>query len=248
MFLISNSDLRGNGPLHTFLTAYGGFGKSITPQFTAYGTYLLERGCLLAIANIRGGSEFGEAWHIAAKRTKRQTAINDFISAAEWLIDEGYTVPEKLAIGGGSNGGLLVAAALTQRPDLFRAVVCLGPLLDMLRYHLFDFAGDWIEEYGSAETKTDFKALLDYSPYHKVEAGAAYPAVLIISGDADTRCNPFHARKMTAKLQGATTSNHPILLDYRREWGHTPVQPLTRRIDALTDRLAFLCCELGLDP
>ncbi len=246
MFLVSEKGRRSTGPLPTFLTGYGGFGNSVTPQFTAYATYLMERGCLFAVANLRGGGEFGEAWHHDAKRHKRQTAIDDFIAAAEWLLAEGHTMPTRLAIGGVSNAGLLVASALTQRPDLFRAVICLGPLLDMLRYHLFDFADSWVEEYGSAENESDFHALLAYSPYHRVENNVPYPAVMIISGDADTRCNPMHARKMAARLQAATASGHPVLLDYRKEWGHTPVQPLTRRIDALTDRLAFICHELGL--
>jgi prolyl oligopeptidase len=247
MFLVSQKGRRAAGPLPTFLTGYGGFGSSITPQFTAHSTYLMERGCLFAVANLRGGAEFGEAWHLAAKRQKRQTAIDDFIAAAGWLLAEEHTQAGRLAIGGGSNAGLLVGAALTQRPDLFRAVICLGPLLDMLRYHLFDTAESWIDEYGNAEIAGDFHALVRYSPYHAVENGTAYPALMLITGDADTRCNPMHARKMAARLQAATSSEHPILLDYRAEWGHTPVQPLTRRINALTDRLAFLCHELGLD-
>jgi prolyl oligopeptidase len=246
MFMVSQRGRRSVAPMPTFLTGYGGFGTSITPAFTAYATYLMERGCLFAVANLRGGGEFGEAWHLSAKRQKRQVAIDDFISAAEWLLQEGYAMPGRLAIGGGSNAGLLVGAALTQRPDLFRAVICLGPLLDMLRYHRFDLAHTWIDEYGCAEIESDFRALLQYSPYHRVENGAAYPAVMLISGDADTRCNPMHARKMAARLQAATTSEHPILLDYKPVWGHTPIQPLTKRIDALTDRLAFLCQELGL--
>jgi prolyl oligopeptidase len=247
MFLVRSKGHRATGPLPTFLTGYGGFGKSLTPQFTAYATYLIEQGCLFAVANLRGGSEFGPAWHLAAKRERRQTAINDFIAAAEWLLTERYSTLGRLAIGGGSNAGLLVAAALTQRPDLFRAAICLGPILDMLRYHLFDFADGWIDEFGSAETEGDFNALYGYSPYHRVQVNVAYPAVMLISGDADTRCNPMHARKMAARLQAATTSEYPILLDYRPHWGHTPVQGLTRRIAALTDRLAFLCHELGLD-
>ncbi len=247
MFLVSEKGRRSTGPLPTFLTGYGGFRSSVTPQFAAYTTYLIERGCLFAVANLRGGAEFGEAWHDDAKRHRRQTAINDFIAAAEWLLAERHTADGRLAIGGGSNAGLLVGAALTQRPDLYRAVICLGPLLDMLRYHLFDFAESWIDEYGSAENEHDFQALLCYSPYHVVEDRAAYPAVMLISGDADTRCNPMHARKMAARLQSATSSAHPILLDYRPEWGHTPAQPLSRRIEALTDRLAFLCQELGLE-
>lgn len=246
MFLVSRKGLRDMGPLPTFLTGYGGFANSITPQFSAYATFLVEQGCLFAVANLRGGAEFGEDWHLAAKRQRRQTAIDDFIAAAEWLVAQQYSTLGRVAIGGGSNAGLLVAAALTQRPDLFRAVICLGPLLDMLRYHLFDFADGWIDEYGSPEIESDFHALLQYSPYHRVKNSTPYPALLLISGDADMRCNPMHARKMAARLQAANTSEHPIILDYRPHWGHVPVQPLTRRINALTDRLAFLSHELGL--
>ncbi|MGH9570798.1 MAG: prolyl oligopeptidase family serine peptidase, partial [Candidatus Angelobacter sp.] len=149
MFLVSKKDAGANGPGPVFLTAYGGFGTSITPRFTAYATILMELGCVFAVANVRGGSEFGKEWHEAAKRHKRQTAIDDFLSAAEWLLKEEIAEPGRIAIGGGSNAGLLVGAALTQRPDLFRAVLCLGPLLDMLRYHKFDLASYWIEELGS---------------------------------------------------------------------------------------------------
>jgi len=247
MFLISQKGRRGSGPLPTFLTGYGGFGMSLTPKFTAYVTFLIEQGFLVAIANLRGGSEFGEEWHAAAKRHKRQTAFDDFIAAAERLLTEGHTAQGRIAIGGGSNAGLLVGAALTQRPDLFRAVICLGPLLDMLRYHKFDQAHFSAEEYGSAENQEDFHYLRRYSPYHQVRDGVAYPAVMLISGDADTRCNPMHARKMAARLQAATSSGHPIILDYKPTWGHMPVQPLSYRIDALTDRLAFICHELGVN-
>ena len=135
---------------------------------------------------------------------------------------------------------------ITQRPDLFRAAICLGPLLDMTRYHLFDFAAGWSEEYGSPEDEEDCKHLLSYSPYHRVQDGITYPPVLLISGDADTRCNPMHARKMAARLQAATSSGHPVLMDYKPTWGHVQVQPLTRRIEALTDRLAFICYELDV--
>jgi prolyl oligopeptidase len=247
MFLLSQKGRRGSEPLPIFLTGYGGFGISLTPRFTAYATFLIERGFLVAIANLRGGSEFGEEWHVAAKRHNRQTAFDDFLAAAEWLLAQGYAAPGRIAIGGGSNAGLLVAAALTQRPDLFRAVICLGPLLDMLRYHKFDQARFSAEEYGSAENQEDFHYLRTYSPYHRVNDGVAYPAVMLISGDADTRCNPMHARKMAARLQAATSSGLPIILDYRPTWGHMPVQPLSTRIEALTDRLAFICHELGIE-
>jgi prolyl oligopeptidase len=248
ILLVCRKGLHEAGSLPTFLTAYGGFGASVTPRFTAYATILLERGCLFAVASVRGGSEFGKEWHEAAKRHKKQTAIDDFVAAGEWLISRRFTDPKRLATGGGSNAGLLVAAALTQRPDLFRAVLCLGPLLDMLRYHLFDSAKDWVEEFGCADAPRDFDALRAYSPYQNVAEGIAYPAVMLVSGDADTRCNPMHARKMTARLQAATSSSHPVLLDYRPKWGHAPAQPLTTRIEALADRMTFLCHELGLVP
>ena len=246
LFLAARRDLLHSGPLPTFLTGYGGFGSCVTPRFTAFATFLIEQGLLFAVPALRGGSELGEQWHRAGKRENRQNSFDDFIAAAEWLISEGRSARGRIAIGGGSNAGLLVGAAITQRPDLFRAAICLGPLLDMTRYHLFDFAAGWAEEYGSPEDERDLHSLLAYSPYHRVQDGADYPAVLLISGDADTRCNPMHARKMAARLQAANRSEHPILLDYKPDWGHTPVQPLSAKIEALTDRLAFLCHELGV--
>ncbi len=246
LLLAARKDHLHLGPLPTFLSGYGGFGSCVTPRFTAFATFLMEQGFLFAVPALRGGSELGEEWHRAGKRENRQNAFDDFIAAAEWLIAEGRAVPGRIAIGGGSNAGLLVGAAITQRPNLFRAAICLGPLLDMTRYHLFDFAAGWAEEYGSPEDERDLRSLHAYSPYHRVQDGADYPAVLLISGDADTRCNPMHARKMAARLQTANRSEHPILLDYKPDWGHTPVQPLSTKIDALTDRLAFLCHELGV--
>jgi prolyl oligopeptidase len=218
----------------------------MTPQFSVFVAFLVERGCLFSLPGIRGGSEFGAEWHKAAKRRNRQKAFDDFLCAAEWLIKTGRTTSEKLAIFGGSNSGLLVAAALTQRPDLFRAAVCMVPLLDMLRYHLFDKAHLWQDEFGTADDPNDFAALADYSPYHRVRHGIAYPATMIISGDADGKCNSLHARKMTARLQTANASEHPILLDYSKFRGHSPVLPLSERIQALTDRMAFLCDHLHL--
>jgi prolyl oligopeptidase len=246
LFLATRRDLLCSGPLPTFLTGYGGFGSCVTPRFTAFATFLIEQGLLFAVPALRGGSELGEQWHRAGKREHRQNSFDDFIAASEWLISEGRSARGRIAIGGGSNAGLLVGATITQRPDLFRAAICLGPLLDMTRYHLFDFAAGWAEEYGSPEDERDLHSLLAYSPYHRVQDGADYPAVLLISGDADTRCNPMHARKMAARLQAANRSEHPILLDYKSDWGHTPVQPLSIKIEALTDRLAFLCHELGV--
>jgi prolyl oligopeptidase len=246
LFLAARRDLLHSGPLPTFLTGYGGFGSCVTPRFTAFATFLSEQGLLFAVPALRGGSELGEQWHQAGKRENRQNSFDDFIAAAEWLLLQERSTRNAIAIGGGSNAGLLVGAAITQRPDLFRAAICLGPLLDMTRYHLFDFAAGWADEYGSPEDEQDLHSLLAYSPYHRVQDGADYPAVLLISGDADTRCNPMHARKMTARLQAANRSEWPILLDYKPDWGHTPVQPLSAKIEALTDRLAFICHELGI--
>jgi prolyl oligopeptidase len=217
----------------------------MTPQFSVFAAFLVERGCLFALPNIRGGSEFGADWHNAAKRRNRQKTFDDFLSAADWLIESGRTIPDRLAIFGGSNSGLLVGAALTQRPDLFRAVICMVPLLDMLRYHLFDAAFVWSDEFGTAADPGDFKALANYSPYHQVRSGVTYPATMLVSGDSDNSCNPLHARKMTARLQAAGSPN-PVILDYGKYRGHSPVLPLTERIEALTDRMAFLCEQLQL--
>lgn len=246
MFLAGRREVLAENRQPVIMTSYGGYGVSMTPQFSVFVAFLMERGCLFALPQIRGGSEFGSLWHEAAKRRKRQTAYDDFLSAAEWLIHSGRTSADKLAIFGGSNSGLLVAAAMTQRPDLFRAVVCMVPILDMLRYHLFDGAHVWQEEFGTAEDPKDFQALAAYSPYHQVRDGVRYPAVLLVSGDADRNCNPLHARKMTAKLQAANRSARPIVLDYSPFRGHSPVLPLSQRIEALTDRMAFLCDQLDL--
>jgi prolyl oligopeptidase len=246
MYLVGRQDVLKRSSNPTIMTSYGGYGVSMTPQFSIFVAFLMERGCLFALPNIRGGLEFGIKWHNAAKRRNRQTAYDDFLSAAEWLLKTGRTAPGKLAIFGGSNSGLLVGAALTQRPDLFRAVVCMVPMLDMLRYHLFDNAHIWKDEFGTVEDPEDFAVLAKYSPYHRVSDGVAYPATMIVSGDADRNCNPLHARKMTARLQAANVSDHPIFLDYSKFRGHSPVLPLGERVEALTDRMAFLCDQLQL--
>lgn len=246
IYLVGRHDvlMRTNSP--TILTAYGGYGVPMTPRFSVFVNVLLELGCQFCLPQIRGGSERGIAWHHAAMRRKRQTAYDDFLSAARWLTETGRTSPANLLIFGGSNSGLLVGAALTQRPDLFRAVICMVPLLDMLRYHLFDGAHVWKEEFGTVEAPDDFAVLRKYSPYHNVQAGVSYPAVMIVSGDADQTCNPLHARKMTARLQAANLSDRPILLSYHPMRGHSPVLPLRDRVEALTDRLAFVCDQLQL--
>lgn len=246
IYLVGRRDLLHSGSHPTIMTSYGGYGVSMTPQFSVLVAFLIERGCLFALPSIRGGSEFGIAWHEAAKRRKRQVAFDDFISAAEWLIESGRTNADQLAIFGGSNSGLLVAAVMTQRPDLFRAVLCMVPILDMLRYHLFDNAHVWKDEFGTADDPEDFRALLGYSPYHNVHERRAYPASMLVSGDSDQQCNSLHSRKLTARLQAANISDFPIFLDYSPHRGHSPVMPLSMRINALTDRLAFLCNQLQL--
>jgi prolyl oligopeptidase len=246
MFLVGRRDVQQRFRNPVIMTSYGGFQTSMTPQFSVLVAFLMERGCLFALPSIRGGAEFGAEWHAAAQRHNRQKAFDDFLAAAEWLGESGVAASGKIAIFGGSNSGLLVGAALTQAPARFRAVVCMAPLLDMVRYHLFDGAGKWIEEYGTAEDPNDFAVLWSYSPYHRVADKVPYPAVMMISGDADQKCNPLHARKMVARMQAATSSRHPVILDYSKYRGHTPVLPLSVRIKALTDRMAFLCDRLEI--
>jgi prolyl oligopeptidase len=245
MFLMyrKGTKLDGNNP--TLLTGYGGFNLNETPYFSPSAALWAEQGGIFAEPNLRGGGEFGEAWHRAGMLEKKQTVFDDFIAAAEWLVNNHYTQPSKLAIQGGSNGGLLVGAALTQRPDLFQAVVCAYPLLDMLRYHKFLVAKYWVSEYGSADDAAQFQYLYAYSPYQHVKPGTKYPAVLFVTGDGDTRVAPLHARKMTALLQAATSSDRPVLLRYDTEAGHSQGVSITKAIDEGTDMLGFLYWQLG---
>ncbi len=230
----------------TIMTGYGGFGIPASPQFSVLVSILLELGVTFALAHVRGGSDFGRAWFSTARGRKRQRSIDDFTTVAEWLFQEEIASRGNLAIFGGSNAGLLVAAAMANRPELFRVVLCIAPLLDMVRYALFDDAWKWRAEYGSNLDSGDFRALYAYSPYHHVQADTNYPAVLFISGDRDSRCNPAHTRKMTAILQNRVAQDRAVLLDYRGERGHSPVLPLTIRIDSLARRIAFVCRELNI--
>lgn len=199
MFLVHKKGLKLDGNNPTMLSGYGGFNANITPTFQRSIFLWLESGGVYAVANLRGGGEYGEEWHKAGMLGNKQNVFDDFISAAEWLISEGYTSPPFLAIMGGSNGGLLMGVALTQRPDLFKAVVCGNPLLDMLRYQNFLIAKLWIPEYGSAEDSLQFKYLYQYSPYHRVRDKTPYPATLFLTAESDTRVDPMHALKMTAR-------------------------------------------------
>ncbi|MDW8353740.1 MAG: prolyl oligopeptidase family serine peptidase [Bryobacterales bacterium] len=247
MFLLHGRGFQPQGDAPTLLTGYGGFNLVSTPGFDPLAVVWVERGGVYAVANLRGGGEFGEAWHRAGMLDKKQNVFDDFIAAAQWLISNRYTQPSRLAITGNSNGGLLVGAALTQRPDLFRAVICGAPLLDMLRYHKFSVARWWVAEYGSAEDPEQFQYLYAYSPYHRVRDGTPYPAVLFVTGDADTRVDPLHARKMTARLQAATSSGRPVLLLYDTYRGHSAGLPLSEQIENLAMRLQFLLWQLGLE-
>jgi len=246
MFLVHKKGLKLDGARPTLLTGYGGFSVAETPSFSGRAALWIESGGVFALPNLRGGNEFGETWHHAGMLEKKQNVFDDFIGAAEWLVANKYTNPKKLCITGGSNGGLLVGAALTQRPDLFAAVVCSVPLLDMLRYQNFLVARFWVPEYGSAENLDQFKFIRAYSPYQNVKKGTKYPAVLFISGDSDTRVDPLHARKMCALMQASTGSDKPILLHYDTKAGHSGGKPIGKQIDDLTQEMMFLSSQLGV--
>jgi prolyl oligopeptidase len=247
MFLVHRRGLIRDGNAPTYLNAYGGFNVSMTPVFMRSLLLWLEHDGVVAVPNIRGGGEYGETWHQGGMLARKQNSFDDFIAAAEWLIREGYTRPERLAAEGGSNGGLLMGAALTQRPELFRAVVVRVPLLDMLRYHRSLIARLWIPEYGSAEDAEQFAWLRAYSPYHHVRSGTRYPAVLLTTGASDTRVDPMHARKMAARLQAATTSGRPVLLRLEARAGHGAGKPLSKILDEYTDTWTFVFSELGVE-
>jgi len=246
MFLVHRKGLKPDGNLPTLLYGYGGFRVSLTPSFSARAMAWVENGGVYAVANLRGGGEFGEKWHQAGMLDKKQNVFDDFLAAAQWLVRHGYTNPRRLAITGRSNGGLLTGAAITQRPDLFQAVVIGYPLLDMVRYHKFLVARFWVPEYGSSENAEQLRYLLAYSPYQNVKPGTRYPAVLLISGDSDTRVAPLHARKMAALLQASTGSDNPVLLHYDTQAGHVTGLPVSKQIEDLTDELSFLFWQLGM--
>jgi prolyl oligopeptidase len=249
MFVAHRRGLKLDGSNPALLTGYGGFNVSQNPNFSSRAWFWIENGGVYALANLRGGGEFGEEWHHAGMLDKKQNVFDDFIGAAEWLVKNGYTSSSRLAVSGGSNGGLLVGALLTQRPELVRAVVCTYPLLDMVRYDKFMVAKFWVPEYGSADDPAQFKTLLAYSPYHRVKKDVKYPGVLFITGDGDTRVAPLHARKMAALLQDQTGSDpaeRPVLLKYDTKAGHSGGLPLSKQIENLTDEMRFLFWQLGV--
>ncbi len=249
MFVVSKKGLVKNGSNPTLLSGYGGFNAGRTPFFNRnVMLLLLEQGGVYVDVQLRGGNEFGEDWHRNGMLEKKQNVFDDFIAAAEYLIAEKYTDAEHLAIQGGSNGGLLMGAALTQRPDLFRAVVCQVPLLDMLRYQNFQIAKLWIPEYGSSDNPQQFEYLRAYSPYHQVKAGTLYPAVLFMTAESDTRVDPMHAVKMAALLQAeaANGQERPILLRVDAKAGHGVGKPIVKLVDDAVDVWSFLFWQLDV--
>jgi prolyl oligopeptidase len=248
MFLAHRKDLKKDGKQPVLLYGYGGFNWAQLPEFSPEVATWLAHGGVYAVANIRGGNEFGEAWHRSGELDKKQNSFDDFIAAAQWLVDNHYTNPSRLAIQGLSNGGLLVTACITQRPDLFAAAIGRYPLIDMVRYERFSIARWWTSEYGSASDPAQFKWLYSYSPYHHVKKGTAYPAVLLITGDGDTRVDPSHARKMTAILQSATSSGKPVLLLYDSKSGHSSSLSTSAEVEQTSHELAFLFWQLGVAP
>ncbi len=246
MFVVHKKGLMLDGARPTLMYGYGGFSSSVTPFYSTTTAVWLSKGGVYAIPSLRGGGEFGETWHEAAKFEKKQNTFDDFIAAGEWLIANKYTNSSKLAINGGSNGGLLVGACEVQRPDLFAAVICTYPLLDMIRFHKLLVGSFWVSEYGSADSVNQFPYLKAYSPYHNVQQGVDYPATLFVTGDADTRVAPAHARKMTALLQAASAGKRPIMLDYDVEAGHAGGEALTKSIDNQARTLSFLFWTLNV--
>lgn len=241
MFLTHRKGLQLNGQNPVLLYGYGGFNVSLTPAFSPAQRMWIEQGGVFAVANLRGGGEFGEEWYKAGTLERKQNVFDDFISAAEWLIASGYTSVSKLAIMGGSNGGLLVAACITQRPDLYGAAICQVPVIDMLRYHKFTVGRYWVTDYGNAEESAEqFEYMYKYSPLHNVKEGTEYPPTLITTADTDDRVVPLHAKKFAATLQEAQQGDNPILLRVEKNAGHGLGKPTAKIIEELTDVYSFL--------
>ena len=247
MYVAHRRGIELDGATPTLLYGYGGFNVNLLPRFDARAAVWMEQGGVYAIATLRGGGEFGEEWHRDGMLENKPNVFADFIAAAEWLVDNGYTNPDKLAIRGASNGGLLVASALTQRPDLFRAVFCGLPDLDMVRFHQFTETNNMpaLLEYGNAAVREEFEVIRTFSPYQNVRDGVEYPAVMLTQGDLDTRVPPLQARKMAARLQAATGSGLPVILDYDARTGHAGGRTFSRNVRNAAMELAFLMQQLG---
>jgi prolyl oligopeptidase len=243
MFIAGRKGLERDGQARLLMTGYGGFDVPMLPDWNPEYAWWLEQGGYFALPNLRGGDEYGEPWHKAAMFEHKQNVFDDFFAAAEYLIANHYTVAQRFALRGRSNGGLLMGAAITQRPDLFAAIWCGYPLLDMLRYQKFEMGRLWTTEYGSSEKAAELSYLLKYSPYQNVKPGQKYPAIMFFTGDSDTRVDPLHARKMTALMQAASGGDRPILLHYSLEGGHSAGVSLTQLVADQADELAFLWSE-----
>ncbi len=247
MFITHKKELELNGKNPTYLYGYGGFNISLTPSFSVGQLVWMELGGILAIPNLRGGGEYGEAWHQAGTKLKKQNVFDDFIAAAEWLIANGYTNAGQLAIGGGSNGGLLVGACMTQRPDLFAAALPAVGVLDMLRFHKFTIGWAWCSDYGSPDNPEEFNALYAYSPLHNLKPGTAYPATMITTADHDDRVVPAHSFKFAAALQAADGGQNPLLIRIETKAGHGAGKPTAKVIEEIADKWAFLVKVLGME-
>jgi prolyl oligopeptidase len=248
MFLVQRKGLELDGDQPVLLYGYGGFNVPLTPSYSSTWAIWLEQGGVVAIPNLRGGGEYGKAWHEAGTKLKKQNVFDDFVAAAQWLIDNDYTRPERLAIYGGSNGGLLVGAVMLQRPDLVGAALPVVGVLDMLRYHTASAnARMWSTDYGLSENEDEFRAQYAYSPYHNVTPGLCYPPTLIQTGDHDDRVVPWHSFKFGAQLQFAQGCDKPILLSVETRGGHGAGKPTWMRIEEVTDRIAFLRQSLGMN-
>jgi len=248
MFIAGKRGLKQDGTERLLMTGYGGFNLSETPAWNPAWAWWLEQGGWFAVPNLRGGGEYGESWHEQGMFSKKQKVFDDWFAAARYLIDRKYTSTEHFAISGRSNGGLLMGASITQHPELFSAVWCGYPLLDMLRYQKFEQGPHWTTEYGSAEKQKDFSYLFKYSPYQNVKPRSDYPAVMFFTGDSDTRVDPLHARKMTALLQFESKSGRPVLLHYSTTGGHSAGVSVEQQIQDDADQLAFLWTETGAVP
>jgi prolyl oligopeptidase len=240
MFLVHRADMPQDGRRPVLLTGYGGFNISLTPAFDPANFVLLDAGGIYAVANLRGGGEYGQAWHDAGTFGRKQNVFDDFIAAARWLVSAGYSTSDRIAIEGGSNGGLLTGAVMVQQPELFGAVVCRVPVVDMLRYHLFTVGRFWVSEYGSSDDPKQFEYLYQYSPLHRVRDGVAYPPILITTADTDDRVSPGMAKKFAARLQAADGDDTPVLIRVETKAGHGAGKPVSKMIEEDADIFAFL--------
>ena len=246
MFITHKKGLKPNGHTPTLLYGYGGFNISLTPTFSVGNLVWLEMGGIYAVPNLRGGGEYGEEWHQAGTKLRKQNVFNDFIASAEWLIQQGWTSPKQLAIQGGSNGGLLVGACMTQRPELYGACLPAVGVMDMLRFHKFTIGWAWTSDYGSSENENEFKALYAYSPYHNLKPKTAYPPTMVTTGDHDDRVVPAHSFKFAARLQEVHTGPNPVLIRIDVKAGHGAGKPVSKQIEERADQLAFLARQFDV--